>query len=80
MLKDHYLVEDYESMITQIENIFKAGTKAVEIAEKAEFSAKDELLAEMSTSLENLMMLHRRKIDHDVSKQAQAYVGIDTYV
>ena len=74
MLKDHYLIEDYPEMVDQIENLFNVSMKAVEMAEKADFNTKNEILAEMNRSLEILQALSRKKISRDVDDQAEKLV------
>ena len=74
MLKDHYLIEDYPEMVDQIENLFNASMKAVEMAEKADFNTKNEILADINRSLEILQALNRKKIDRDVDDKAAALI------
>ncbi|MCM3396821.1 hypothetical protein M3638_03070 [Oceanobacillus profundus] len=74
MLKDHYLIEDYPEMVDQIENLFNASMKSVEMAEKADFNTKHEILADMNRSLEILQALNRRKINQDVDNGARELI------
>ncbi|OEH55236.1 hypothetical protein AQ616_09345 [Oceanobacillus sp. E9] len=80
MLKEHYLLEDYATVLDTVENLFNSTMKAVNMAENAEFSTKNDVLAEMNHSLETLMSLNRKKIDREVDEQAWTYVGSKTYV
>ena len=74
MLKDHFQEEDWPEMIEQVEKLLNVGLDAVEMAEKAEFSTKNELLADMNRSLEILITLNRKKINQDVDEKATALI------
>ncbi|MDO6448121.1 hypothetical protein [Oceanobacillus profundus] len=74
MLKDHYLIEDYPEMVDQIVNLFNASMKAVEMAEKADFNTKNEILADINRSLEILQALNRRKINQDIDNGARELI------
>ena len=74
MLKDHYLIEDYPEMINQIENLFNVSMKAVEMAEKADFNTKNEILADINRSLEILQALNRKKINQEVDEKAAVLI------
>ena len=74
MLKNHYQEEDWPEMIEQVEKLLNIGLKAVEMAEKAEFSTKNELLADLKRSLEILITLNRKKINQDVDEKATALI------
>ncbi|MEK3909664.1 hypothetical protein [Oceanobacillus sp. FSL W7-1309] len=74
MLKNHYQEEDWPEMIEQVEKLLNVGLKAVEMAEKAEFSTKNELLADLSRSLEILITLNRKKINQDVDEKATTLI------
>ena len=74
MLKDHFQEEDWPEMIEQVEKLLNVGLDAVEMAEKAEFSTKNELLADLNRSLEILITLNRKKINQDVDEKATALI------
>ena len=74
MLKDHFQEEDWPEMIEQVEKLLNVGLDAVEMAEKAEFSTKNELLADLKRSLEILITLNRKKINQDVDEKATALI------
>ena len=61
-------------MVDQIENLFNASMKAVEMAEKADFNTKNEIIADINRSLEILQALNRKKINHDVDEKAAALI------
>lgn len=74
MLKDNYQIEDYPEMIDQIENLFNLGMKTVEIAEKADFTSKNQVLAEINRSFEILEALNRKKISRDLDNGARELI------
>ena len=74
MLKDHYLIEDYPEMVDQIENLFNASMKAVEMAEKADFNTKNEILADINRSLEILQALNLKKVKRVIDEKATALI------
>ncbi|MCT1575661.1 hypothetical protein M3E13_15455 [Oceanobacillus kimchii] len=80
MLKEHYLIEDYSTVLDTVENLFNSTMKAVNMAENAEFSTKNDVLAEMNHALETLKSLNKKKIDRDIDGQAWAYISRQTYV
>lgn len=61
MLKDHYLVEDYEMMADHLENLLKVCLNIQKCATEANFIHNDQHLQEIHQSLKVLMALNAKK-------------------
>ncbi|MEK4302431.1 hypothetical protein MKY30_24025 [Oceanobacillus sp. FSL W8-0428] len=73
-LKFHYRNEDLPLVETALGQFLVASEKAERMIENAEFEHKQEVVSEILGSLENIMMLNRKKIEEDVTAQATAYI------
>ncbi|GGN59475.1 hypothetical protein [Oceanobacillus indicireducens] len=73
-LKEHYLMEDWQQMLDEVENIMNTSINALHMAENAEFSSKREVMLKLERSLDTLHALNRKKIDRDISEQATSYL------
>lgn len=80
MLKDHYLQSDEETVLKELQKSEEIFEKIKTMNQNATFEEKDKLLKELTFNLEMFMMLHRKKIDCDIEREARTYVGSKTYV
>lgn len=65
MLSDHYKASDLPLVMKEIERIFAASQKALQMAESAQFERREDVSAEFQGAFENLFILNRKKRDAD---------------
>ncbi|WP_152658267.1 hypothetical protein [Oceanobacillus sp. CFH 90083] len=69
-LTNHFLTEDMPQVFEEIKRFSTASVKCFDVVENAQFEMKEAIFTEMSTAYAKLEMLHRKKIDADVSVAA----------
>ncbi len=68
-LKEHYLAEDYPTVVNEIDNLLVVFSQVLKVAETAEFSTRNEQLAKIDSSLTLLRALNIKK----TKREALAY-------
>lgn len=63
MLKDHFLEEDYDDVMEEVNRILSINEKALRIAGSGQWEMKNTILEQLNHAFENLNMLHQKKIN-----------------
>lgn len=63
MLKDHYLEEDDDDVMEEVNQILSINEKALRIAECGQWEMKNTILEQLNHAFENLTMLKQKKIN-----------------
>lgn len=63
MLKDHFLEEDYDDVIEEVNQILSINEKALRIAGCGQWEMKNTILEQLNNAFENLRMLNQKKVN-----------------
>lgn len=63
MLKNHFLEEDYDDVIEEVNRILSINEKALKIAGCGQWEMKNTILEQLNHAFENLKMLNQKKIN-----------------
>ncbi|WP_152657611.1 hypothetical protein [Oceanobacillus sp. CFH 90083] len=62
MLKDHFLEEDYDEVMEEVDRILSINEKILRIAGCGQWELKNTILEQLNNAFENLKMLNQKKI------------------
>ncbi|WP_339283176.1 hypothetical protein [Oceanobacillus sp. FSL K6-3682] len=63
MLKDHFLEEDYNDVMEEVNRILSINEKALRIAGSGQWELKNTILDQLNHAFENLKMLNQKKMN-----------------
>jgi len=66
MLRNHYLVEDYEMMADHLDNLMNQLLKTQECATKGDFTQRDNIIASINHSMLMLQALNAKKTQREL--------------
>ncbi|GGP07911.1 hypothetical protein [Oceanobacillus neutriphilus] len=63
MLKDHFLEEDYDDVMEEVNRIISINEKALKVTVCGQWELKNTILEQLNNAFENLRMLNQKKIN-----------------